>query len=94
MAHLLVKHTVKNFDAWKQVFDEHEPTRRASGSKGAQVLRSADAPNDVVLLFDWDSADNARKFTGSEDLRTTMQRAGVQGAPEVLFLDEVARPTA
>lgn len=94
MSYLLVKHTVKDYDAWKPAFDKHEATRRAGGSRGSHVLRNADSPNEVILLFEWDSAANARKFATSDDLRSVMQQAGVQGAPDVYFLDETARAQA
>lgn len=94
MSYLLVKHTVKDYDAWKPAFDEHEAARRAGGSRGSHVMRNVDAPNEVLVLFEWDSAANARKFATSQDLRTVMQRAGVQGPPDLYFLDETASSQA
>lgn len=42
-----------------------------------------------MILFEWDSLEKARKFAQSEDLRKTMQRAGVIDKPDLYFLDEV-----
>jgi hypothetical protein len=94
MAYLLVKHTVKSFDEWKPVFDQDGSRRQAVGSKGGYVFRNADSPNEIVVLLGFDGADRARKFAASDDLRAVMHRAGVQGKPEVYFLDETARPGA
>lgn len=94
MSYLLVKHTVEDFDAWKPVFDEHGTTRKAEGSKGGYVFRNADAEDEVFVLLDWDEVQHARKFAGSDDLRSTMERAGVRGTPDIYFLDEAARPGA
>jgi hypothetical protein len=94
MAYLLVKHTVRSFDEWKPIFDQDASTRQAGGSKGGYVFRNADSPNEIVVLLSWDGADRARTFAASDNLRAVMQRAGVQGRPEVYFLDETARPGA
>lgn len=94
MAYLMVKHTVSDFDAWKAVFDEHERTRRDAGSHGGRVLRRVDDGNQVVVLLDWDSVAEARRFAESDDLRRVMERAGVQGAPEILYLDDAGQSDA
>lgn len=54
--------------------------------KGASLQQ---CPNEIVILFEWDSLEKARKFAQSEDLRKTMQRAGVIDKPDLYFLDEV-----
>jgi hypothetical protein len=45
-----------------------------------------------LILLEWDSLEKARQFGQSDDLRNTMQRAGVVGKPEVYFLEELERP--
>jgi heme-degrading monooxygenase HmoA len=94
MPYILVQQSVEEYDKWKTVFDEHGATRLAAGSKGGPVLRNADDPNHITVLLEWDTMDNARAFADSDDLREAMQRAGVTGAPDVFFLDEVGRPSA
>ena len=89
MAVLAVHHRVKDFKAWKTVFDEHGPRRAAAGCQGGRMFRPSDDSNDVHLLFDWDSLESARQFAASDDLRAAMSRAGVIGQPDVAFLDEV-----
>ena len=87
MASILVKHTVADYATWKAGFIEHSSARKSAGSKGAQVFQSAQNPNEVVVLFEWDTLENARKFTEDPDLREAMQKAGVQGRPEISFLN-------
>jgi heme-degrading monooxygenase HmoA len=73
------------------MYDEHAATRKASGasgSAGGRVFRSAADPNEVVILLEWDDLEKARQFAQSEDLRQTMQRAGVVDQPDVYFLNE------
>lgn len=52
MAHLLVRHKVQDYAAWKLVFDEHNATRKSSGSKGGHLFRNANDPNELVILFE------------------------------------------
>ena len=89
MAYLLVRHKVKDFSKWKSGFDAHGATRKKSGSKGGHLFRNAEDPNEVIILFRWDNLENARKFTGSEDLKQVMEKVGVIDKPDIYFLDEV-----
>ena len=92
MAHILVRHKVKDFAAWKPIFDEHSAARKAGGSRGGYVFRSADDPQEVLVLLEWDSLEKGRQFTQSEDLRKAMERAGVSDRPDIYFMDTVDRP--
>jgi hypothetical protein len=89
MPHLLIRHTVKDFGRWKACFDRHAETRRSIGSKGGRLLRSSTRPNEIVLLFEWEDLDLARRFSQSENLRAVMQEAGVNELPDILLLDDV-----
>jgi heme-degrading monooxygenase HmoA len=91
MAQLIVHHKVKDYRKWKPLFDKHSAKRKADGCKGGRLFRSANDPNDVVILFDWEDVGKARHFAESADLRKTMERAGVIGKPELYFLDEVEK---
>ena len=89
MTYLLVRHKVEDYTKWKAVFDEHEATRRAGGSKGGRLFRSADDPNEIVILNEWEDPESTRQFAQSEDLKEAMKRAGVSEKPDVYFLDQV-----
>jgi heme-degrading monooxygenase HmoA len=94
MPYMLVRHKVEDFAKWKPAYDNHAATRKASGSKGARLFRRADNPNETVILFEWDSLNNARKFAQSEDLVKTMQKAGVIDKPDIYFLEEIEQTPA
>ena len=94
MQYVLVIHKVEDYEKWKSIYDENTDARTDNGSKGAHVLRNADNPNEVVILFEWDNLDNARKFYESQDLKDKMQGAGVMGKPEIRFLDGIGRTSA
>lgn len=89
MPYMMVHHRVRDFAKWKPFFERHESTRKASGSKGAQVFQNVEDPTDVFVLFEWDSVENATKFGMSEDLKKTMEQAGVIGVPHIHMLKEV-----
>jgi heme-degrading monooxygenase HmoA len=90
MPYLLVHHKVEEYQRWKPVFDhDHGATSRSSGSMGGRILRNPDDPNELLILLEWDSLENARRFANADDLREAMQRAGVADQPDVYFLEEV-----
>lgn len=93
MPSLLIRCHVADYPAWKAVFDEHEPTRRANGSQGEWILRDADDPHEVLLLLAWDDLERARLFADSDDLREALARAGVTDRPDIRFLEDEERPT-
>jgi heme-degrading monooxygenase HmoA len=63
--------------------------RGKAGCKGGQLFRSLDNPNDILILFEWDTKERATKFVESEDLKKTMQKAGVSGKPEIHFFEKI-----
>ena len=87
MGLMIIHHKVNDFAAWKPIYDAHEPKRIGAGLSNGRVFQSVDDGNDVVILFDMADAQRARDFAASEDLRTTMARAGVLGPPTLHFLD-------
>lgn len=89
MAYTLIQHTVADAGRWKAVFDDHEAARKAAGSLGSQYFCDPATPNDIVVLITWDEIEHARAFLASADLHQTMQRAGVEGEPQVQFLTRI-----
>ncbi len=88
MSHLLIRHKVNDFAAWKEAFDNFVDVRKEFGEKSFQILQHTEDSNNLYLMFEWDSVENARKFLESPELKTTMENAGVAEAPEINFLNE------
>jgi hypothetical protein len=88
MVRLFVRHRVADYDAWRKVYDEFDEERRPMGVTDDAVFQSLDDRNDVTVWHDFAGADEARAFVSSEVLRNTMQRAGVQGEPEIWFVNQ------
>jgi hypothetical protein len=88
MATMLVQHHVKDYAAWKKVYDSVAGLRASSGEMSDQVYHDASDPNKLTLVFKWNSLANAQKFAGSAELKAAMEKAGVDGPPVVTFLNE------
>ncbi|MGD0165980.1 MAG: hypothetical protein ABSC51_01635 [Gaiellaceae bacterium] len=95
MSTIIVRHTVEDFDVWKSYFDEHATTRMRYGIQDDGIYHGASDPRNVVLIFQVDDYERAQEFFGSDDLRETMQKAGVVSAPTVWAVEEsfAVRPT-
>jgi heme-degrading monooxygenase HmoA len=91
MAYLLIHHTVEDYNKWKHNFDAHESARSVNGSRGGRVFCSANNPNEVFVLLEWDSIENAQKFAQSINLKEVMKNADVIGMPSIYFVEDVAK---
>lgn len=90
MAHILVHHKVNDFNSWKPFFEEHSSYRTDSGSLGGKIFRNSNDPNEIFVLLEWDSIENAMRFAQSDNTREKMKNAGVVGIPSIYFLEELA----
>ena len=88
MPYVIVKYKVADYASWKPIFDADGANRQVGGCKGGQLFRSADDPNEVVMLFEWD-LEKARQYSQREEVRAKMREAGVLGSPDVYFLEEI-----
>lgn len=86
--YIMIRHEVKDFNAWKSVFDSAVDMRKGAGETSAQVFRDADSPNMVTIINGWDSADRAEAFLNNPDLADAMEQAGVISEPEVTFMND------
>lgn len=89
MTQVLIRHKVKDFGIWKQVYDSAASLRQEYGCLGAEVLHGPD--NEVVVQHSWDDIKRAQAFVGSSDLRVAMGHAGVVGQPEIMFLQSIEK---
>lgn len=88
MASMLIQHQVKDYAAWKKVFDSAIDLRKSNGEISAQVYRDGNDPNKITTINKWNTIANAQKFAHSPELKAAMEKAGVVGAPIVSFLNE------
>jgi hypothetical protein len=72
MTFFLTRINVGDYDAWKPAFDSDGPGARAS-ARGHRIFRSVDNPNEVYILVEFKSAEDARAG------RDRLLQAGVLG---------------
>ena len=82
---LTVHHKVKDYATWRTGYNAHETSRKSAGITNGRVFRSAEDPNDVVVVLDVADVAKARTWLGSEDIKTSMQKSGVIGSPSIRF---------
>jgi hypothetical protein len=87
MPYLLVRHKVQDYTRWRPHFDGDAGVRHGAGLHDEIVLRNADDPNEVTILFQADDLEKARQFTSAPQLREVMEKAGVVDRPTISFLD-------
>ena len=87
-AYTITTHPVKDFDAWKAVFDQLEPVRKEGGERSAVVLRHAGDSNMVTVINTWDTIETAQAFFSRQELKAAMGEAGVTAPPTFIFANE------
>ena len=91
MPHALIKFTIEDRDKWRAAFAEAAALRKSHGSMGVHAFVQAGEPNQVVILGEFEDLDRARQLFQSAEFREVTKKAGVIGAPEVTFLNEVVK---
>ena len=86
-SYMLIRHKVRDFSEWKRGYDAHLPKRVEAGLTEKQLLRGAQEPNEVILLFEVKDLNRAKTFAESTDLRETMQKVGVVDKPDIYFVN-------
>jgi len=84
---LAIRHRVRDFDAWKSVYDSFPPT--ASGALFARVNRATDDANEVLIVSGWNAVSDAQAFKSNPELGEKMAAAGVIGAPRFEVYEQV-----
>lgn len=87
-----IRHKVKDYAAWREVYDAHEGARSEAGAKKAHVYQSTSDPNDVTVSVRFKDIESAKKFIESADLKATMEKAGVTGDPQITYLTDATGP--
>lgn len=81
MALLTVQHNVRDYRAWRDVYDTLEQWQSDWGVTDASVHQLEGAPNTVLILHHFATVAQAQGFLTNRELQEAMQRAGVEGIP-------------
>ena len=85
---LIMRHTVRDYDAWKPVFDAGEPLRAKHGAHGHVLYRDEDDANALMIQLRFPSREAADAFIADPELATSMERAGVETKPDLTRVRE------
>jgi len=88
---MFIRHEVTDYATWRKAYDAFDATRQKLGVTGQAVYQSLDNANDVTVTHDFKTADKAKAFASSPDLKTTMEKAGVKGSPQIWFTARAAK---
>jgi len=80
MTILFVRHHVADYEAWRRVYDSVGDMQRQGGVTAEAVYRAEDDPNDVLVMHQFSSSDEAHSFMENPDLRQAMADAGVDAS--------------
>jgi hypothetical protein len=86
MVTTILTHEVKDFSEWKKGFDGDVANRDAMGVNISGVYRAAENPNMVTVIGTVPSLEAVQAFMSNPELKATMEKAGVIGAPEMKVL--------
>ncbi len=89
MATIFVRHEVKDFGKWKAAYEAFDAERKTMGVTGHGAYQADDNPNHLTVYHHFDSMDAAKAFVASDRLKEVMESAGVVGAPDIWFANEV-----
>ncbi len=92
MDYVLIIHAVKDYAAWKKVFDDAAEIRKNAGEQSYQLLKYENRPNSIVHFSRWESLSKARAFFESPELVRIRQEAGVE-SPEFIYLNQLEART-
>ena len=85
---VMVQHKVRDYDAWKSVFDEHRAVRTRHGATGHELYRGLEDPNEVTVINQFPSREQAEAFAADPSLKEAMERGGVISEPRLTWAQE------
>ena len=77
----VVSHPVKDYAAWRVVYDSAEPIRQKAGVTGAEVFHDPKDPNMMVIIHRFPSLEAVTAFLGDPGLKEDMMKGGVTAPP-------------
>lgn len=82
---IIIFSKVKDYDAWKKSFDEHNAVRKNGGVTDRGVGYEFGDKNSVTVVLAINDMKKARDFAKSPELKARMDSAGVIGKPDMFF---------
>lgn len=87
---MVVTHKVRDYAAWKPMFDSHEQGRKDAGLGGHCLMKDVKKKNVISVWAPHADQAKVDAMFASEDMKAKMKEAGVVGKPAVLNLKHVS----
>jgi hypothetical protein len=82
---VMIKHKVKDWDAWKKVFDSDKQARMDAGISDRMLGHAVDDNHMVTIVFVVNDVAKAKAFMNDKKLADKMKEGGVEGPPAIFF---------
>ena len=86
MASMIINHRISDYNLFRSVFDSLHATMNNYGETGEEVSRGDKQPNDIVIITNWGSLDQAKKYSQSREIKDAFKKAGISN-PNIYFVD-------
>lgn len=87
---MIVTHKVKDFAAWKPVFDADEAARKGAGVVGHGLMVDTTNPKNVSLWLGTADLAALETWSASPELKAKMKEGGVVGKPTTMSINHAA----
>jgi heme-degrading monooxygenase HmoA len=77
-----------SFEGWKARFEEGATARKNAGCRGVRRFRGAADPDEVIVIMDWDSHENARKFIEANVRAMIERNPGTPPVMQTVYVEE------
>jgi hypothetical protein len=81
MYRVFIKCTIRDYEEFRDYFDSGDEERKTWGIRGSIIHRTVGTPNEVTVVHDFDTVEDAKAFTRRDRLRDAMAIAGATHAP-------------
>ena len=78
-----IRHRVEDYPKWKEGFDSTAEYKRSHGWNGYRIYAIEGDSNNVLVMEEFETEDQAREFLGSDYLKDVMSSAGVSDQPVI-----------
>jgi hypothetical protein len=85
---VVVRHRVRDYDAWRELYDDFSDLEHAGVGTPQGVYRATDDPSNVLVIHSFATAAEAELFSDAMYIREVMRMAGVEGQPRIELYDD------
>jgi hypothetical protein len=87
MVKVIISHKVKDYEAWRPIFDQDQDRRQKFGFRNQHVFRDVNDANHIYMSAEIDNPSVLDNFFEDPDLAEKMKKAGVISDPKVVLLN-------